>query len=116
VGWNLSHYTTESALDQILREGALRSSSAAQNPNDARFGDGVYLTDIEPGTLTLSKLSRRLLGNPFQGKRFTHFLAIETDGLDILAGRPHIFVILSIEPLELKGRIVGYGSSLIPLN
>jgi hypothetical protein len=86
-------------------------STRLRNPNDVHFGDGQYLTDIEPSTMTLAQLSRALIGHPFQGSRFTHFLEIEIDGLPVLEGRAHVFVVPSARPLDLTGRIVRTGEN-----
>jgi hypothetical protein len=111
----LYHYTTEQALKEIVRRQQLRASTSAKNPRDARYGDGVYLTDLEPGTLSLAKLSRRLVGNPFQGRRFSHFVSIATDGLEVIEGRRHVYVVLCGESLDLADRIVAHGLALSPM-
>lgn len=86
-------------------------STRLGNPNDVYYGNGQYLTDIEPVTMTLAQLSRALIGHPFQGGRFTHFLEIDIDGLPVLEGRAHVFVIPSDQPLDLTGRIVRSGEN-----
>jgi hypothetical protein len=55
------------------------------------------------------RLSRRLLGNPFQGRRFTHFIEIDVTGLQIVQGRRHVFVVPNGQPLDVTGRIVRSG-------
>ncbi len=71
------HYTSEHGLRGILESQSLLPSLVALNPADARYGDGQYLSDIAPGTKSLSELSRAFLGFPFQGRRFTHYVEID---------------------------------------
>jgi hypothetical protein len=108
---SLFHYTDRLGHDGILASLSLLPSTVARNPNDVRYGDGQYLSDIEPGTMTLGQLSRALIGHPFLGRRFTHFVEIEIDGLTVIEGRPHVFVIPNIHPLNLTGRIVRSGGN-----
>jgi hypothetical protein len=105
----LFHYTNQKGLDGILSSQTLLASLAANNPADVRFGDGQYLSDLEPGTKTPAQISRALLGQPFQGRRFTHYLEIDVSGLVVVEGRGHIFVIPNHAPLDLVGRIVRSG-------
>ena len=77
---SLFHYTDRIVHDGIVASLTLLPSTRLSNPNDVRFGEGQYLTDLEPGTMTLAQLSRAFLGHPFRGDRFTHFVEIEIDG------------------------------------
>jgi hypothetical protein len=105
----LYHYTSEIGLAGILSTQSLRASTAASNPGDARYGNGQYLSDTEPGTKTPAELSAFFLRIPFQKRRFTHYVAIDVTGLDMLVGRPGVFVIPNEVDLDLSGRIVGSG-------
>ena len=105
----LYHYTTKAALASILSSQELLASTAATSSKDVRYGDGQYLTDIAPGTMTPAQLSRHLLGHPFGGHRFTHYLAIEVSGLKIVQCRVRVFVIPNQRPLDLRGRITSSG-------
>jgi hypothetical protein len=87
----------------------MRPSLKANNPKDARYGDGQYLTDIEPGTKTQGQLSAAFLRVPWAGQKFTHFLEIDVTGLDVVEGRPGVFVVPGSGPLDLTGRIVRSG-------
>lgn len=107
----LYHYTNEKGLAGILATQTLHASTVAKNPRDARHGDGKYLSDIEPGTSTPAQLSRLFLGQPFQGRRFTRYVAIDVEGLVVIEARHHVFVILGEEPLDLAGRVRGHGDS-----
>jgi hypothetical protein len=64
-------------LNGILESSELRASTKALNPNDVRYGNGQYLSDFAPGTKTPAQLSREFLGQPFQGRQFTHYIEIE---------------------------------------
>ena len=105
----LYHYTDETGLAGILASGRLNPSTYARNPQDVRYGEGQYLSDVVPGTKTPAQLSRLFLNLPFFGRRYTHYVAIEVDGLSWIEGRPGVYVISNDEPLELAGRTVATG-------
>ncbi|MGO8999383.1 MAG: HYD1 signature containing ADP-ribosyltransferase family protein [Polyangiaceae bacterium] len=105
----LFHYTTEEGMNGILETEQLNPSLKALNPADARYGNGQYLSDIIPGSMTPAQLSRQFLGMPFQGSRFTNWVEIDVSDLDVVEGRPGVFVIPNEGPLDLAGRIVGSG-------
>ncbi|MGW5922137.1 putative T7SS-secreted protein [Nocardia fluminea] len=105
----LYHYTNQEGHDGILDSQEMRPSLREQNPKDARYGDGQYLTDIAPGTRTLGQLSAAFLRVPWAGQKFTHFLEIDVTGLDVVQGRPGVFVVPNSGPLDLAGRIVSSG-------
>lgn len=105
----LYHYTDHAGLDGILQSGVLWPSTAASSPRDIRYGDGQYMTDIRPGTMTLAQLSRALIGHPFHGKRFAHYAAIDVTGLNVIQGRPGVFVVPNQQPLDIRGRLVRSG-------
>ena len=105
----LFHYTNEEGLAGILESEELLPSLKAVNPKDARFGNGQYLSDIVPGTRTPAQLSRTFLGQPFQGARFTHFVEIDVEGLQVIKGRSGVLVVPNEGPLDLAGRIISSG-------
>ncbi|MFD5750788.1 HYD1 signature containing ADP-ribosyltransferase family protein [Streptomyces sp. NPDC127033] len=106
---SLYHYTNEAGHDGITASGELRASLKADNPKDARYGDGQYLTDIKPGTKTLGQLSAAFLRVPWAGRKFTHYVEIDVRGLNVVEGRPGVFVIPNNGPLDLTGRILSSG-------
>jgi hypothetical protein len=61
----LFHYTTEEGMNAIILSNRLNASLKAVNPNDSRYGDGQYLTDIIPGSKSLAQLSKAFINNPF---------------------------------------------------
>lgn len=96
-------------MNGIVSSETLNPSLKAVNPNDARYGNGQYMSDISPGTKTPAQLSRAFLNTPFQGARFTHYVEVDVTGLNVVKGRPGVFVIPNEGPLNLAGRIVSYG-------
>jgi hypothetical protein len=107
----LYHYTDRAGLDGILATGLLMPSTRARNPRDVRCGDGQYLSDIPPGTMSGGRLSRALLGHPFGGRRFIRYVALDVTGLTVVACRPGVYAIPNDQPLDLSGRIVSSGAN-----
>lgn len=107
----LYHYTNAKGLAGILGQGQIRPSLKASNPKDARYGDGQYFSDVLPGTRRLGQLSYLFIGNPYQGRRFTHYVAMDVQGLRVVQGRRAVYVAVSAEPLPIADRIRGYGRS-----
>jgi hypothetical protein len=103
------HYTSQAGLAAILQTKVLLPSLRANNPKDARFGDGQYISDIAPGTKRPGQLSLIFFGIPFGWRRFTHYLGINVDGLTVICGRPNVFVIRNSTPLDISKRLTGYG-------
>jgi len=110
-GGILYHYTTKEGMQGILDSEELLPSLKSVNPKDALYGNGQYLSDIQPGTMTGAQLSRQFLGMPFQGARFTNWIGIDTTGLNVIQGRAGVFLIPNEGPLDLAGRIVGWGAN-----
>ncbi|MGW5336630.1 putative T7SS-secreted protein [Streptomyces bauhiniae] len=110
---SLYHYTNEKGYEGILESKELRVSLKEQNPKDARFGDGQYLSDIQPGTKTPGQLSHAFVRVPWAGHKFSHFIEVDVRGLDVMRSveRPDVFVIHNDGPLDLTGRIVSHGKS-----
>jgi hypothetical protein len=107
----LFHYTNQAGMTGITESKQLLPSLKSANPNDVRHGNGQYLSDISPGSMSCAQLSRCFLGQPFQGQRFTNFVEIDVTGLNIVKGRSGVFVVPNEAPLNLSGRIVRSGSN-----
>lgn len=105
----LYHYTSEVGYRAILKTRRLAPSLKANNPKDARYGDGQYLSDIIPGTKRASQLSYLFLGIPYQGRKFTHYLGIQVRDLHVLKGREHVYVVLNSVALDVSERIAFHG-------
>jgi hypothetical protein len=108
---HLFHYTTKEGQDGILESKLLLPSRLANNPNDARYGDGQYLTDIAPGTRSGSQLSYAFVRMPYSAAKYTHFIQIDTTGLTVTLGRAHVYVVPGTDPLDLTGRIKDWGTN-----
>ncbi|MFG2634883.1 putative T7SS-secreted protein [Streptomyces sp. NPDC048362] len=91
----LYHYTNEAGYNGIRESEELRASLKAVHSQDARFGDGQYLSDIQSGTKRPGQLSYAFLRVPWQGARFSHFLEIDVRGLEVMRSveRPDVYVI-----------------------
>jgi hypothetical protein len=61
--------------------------------------------------MTGSQLSRVFLGMPFQGDRFTNYVAIDVSGLNVVKGRENVYVIPNPGPLDVSARIRGFGAN-----
>jgi len=107
----LYHYTDNKGLDGILSSEKLNPSLKASNPNDARYGNGQYLSDIAPGTKTCAQLSRCFFNNPFQGKKVENYVEIDVRGLNAQKGRDGVYLIPGETPLDLTNRITGSGKN-----
>jgi hypothetical protein len=105
----LYHYTNEEGLKGILSSKKLNPSLKANNPKDARYGDGQYLSDIKPGTKRPGQLSAAFIRIPWQGRKFDHYIEIDVTGLKVVKGRENVFVIPNVVPLDISNRIVSYG-------
>ncbi len=104
----LYHYTTAAGYNAIMNSKVLNPSIGVKN---ARFGSGQYFTDIVPGAFTKGQTSYRLYGVPWNSSRLTHYIKIETSGLNIIQNKPFNFLNPSSTPLNLNGRILGGGAT-----
>lgn len=108
---SLAHYTTKEGLDAILKTGKLNPSLKAINPKDVRYGEGQYFTDVIPGSRTPGGLSSAFVRNPWQGRRFSHYVEIDSGGLNVYMGREGVFVIHGGSPLNISDRIRSFGEA-----
>lgn len=102
------HYTSEVGYNGILECKSIRPSLKANNPKDARFGEGQYVSDIVPGTKRPAQLSMIFFGIPWAGKRFTHHININVDGLNVIYGRKHVYLIKNMQSLDITNRLTGH--------
>ena len=105
----LYHYTTEQGMMGILASQSINPSLASNNPNDVLYGEGQYFSDIPPGTMTLPQLSSRFIRLPFQGQRFSNYVTVDVTGLNVVMGRPHVYLVPNTQPLNVTGRVVDSG-------
>lgn len=109
----LWHYTTYERMIAIQVSMKLKASLFENRPSDVRYGDGVYLTDVPPGTLDGRQLSFLLVNSANRQNYYTHFVSIDVRGLNVIQApdRPHIFLIPTREDLNITGRLIGTGSN-----
>ncbi|MBE5885165.1 MAG: hypothetical protein E7284_02040 [Lachnospiraceae bacterium] len=108
----LFHYTNEKGMNGILQSNQLNPSLRANNPNDARYGDGQYLSDIKPNTQTPVGLAKIFINVPNKYK-YTHYVEIDVTDLNVVQGREGVFIIPNSSPLNLSNRIVSTGPVVI---
>lgn len=108
----LYHYTSEQGYQGILESLKINPSLRANNPKDARYGDGQYVSNLLPGEKRPGQLSMLFFGIPWAGKRFTHHIGISVKGLNVIYGRPHVYVIKNSKPLDISKRLKDHGSKL----
>ena len=104
----LYHYTNEQGMNGIVESKQLNPSLKANNPKDARYGNGQYLSDIDPSMQTPSQLAKKFINVPNKYK-YTNYVEIDVTGLEVVQGREGVSVILNEKPLDLAGRIVSTG-------
>lgn len=105
------HYTDEAGQQGILSSKQLNASTKAANPKDVRYGNGQYVSDFAPGTKTPAHLSREFLGQPFQGRKFTHYVEIDVTDLNVVKGRNGVYVIPNDTPLDISSRVISSGKT-----
>ena len=116
----LYHYTSADNLQSIETSQSIYPSlpqSEGGRPGDARYGTGVYLTDVPPGQMNSAGLSYLLAGgaNP---QKYTHYIAINVSGLNLEHPANYVYVYKTSRdfPLLIAGRVVGSGRNPAPLN
>lgn len=107
----LYHYTTEEGMTGIRQSGDIWASLEESGPRHARHGDGQYLTDVEPGTLSGPELSNVLVRNFNEAARFTHYVKIYTEGIPLRRERPGVFRHVTRMPLDVYSRILSWGKN-----
>ncbi|WP_081754828.1 HYD1 signature containing ADP-ribosyltransferase family protein [Paenibacillus durus] len=93
----------------ILSSRQINPSLKSVRPKDARYGDGVYLTDIAPNTMSYQDLSQKLYNNRNQTNKTYYFIAIDITDLIIKYGRDNVYIYLSQTPLDISDRLVNAG-------
>ena len=96
-------------MNGIVDSQKLNPSLKANNPKDARYGNGQYLSDIKPDTHTPAQLAKKFINVPNKYK-YTHYVEIDVTDLEVIKGRDGVLVIPNESPLDLVGRIVSTGS------
>ena len=104
----LYHYTNKKGMKGIVDSKKLNPSLKANNPKDARYGNGQYLSDIKPESYSPAQLAKKFINLPNKYK-YTYYIEIDVTNLEIIQGRDGVFVIQNEAPLDLTGRIVRTG-------
>lgn len=78
----LYHYTSEKGVAGILDTGSLNPSLKANNPKDARYGNGQYFSDIASGTRSNASLSKQSLTS-----KYSNYIGVDTSNLTVVKGR-----------------------------
>ena len=107
----LYHYISEKGLAGILDTGTLNPSLKANNSKDARYGNGQYFTDIAPGSKSNGQLSREFYATPWKYKQTSHYLEIDTNGLNVIKGREGVYLVPNESSLDITNRVVNYGEN-----
>jgi len=107
----LYHYTSEKGLAGILDTGTLNPSLKANNPKDARYGNAQYFTNIAPSSKSNGQLSREFYATPWKYKQTSHYLEIDTNGLNVIKGREGVYLVPNESSLDITNRIVNYGEN-----
>lgn len=97
---------------------------------NARYGDGQYLTDIFPETVTdrkaadisdaekaagiisIYQLAQRLYQTPWKVPSVLYYVVVDVDGLTVSADAPHVFHVPNTTPLDVSKRIVRSGKTV----
>ncbi|MBF0819116.1 hypothetical protein IR145_05595 [Streptococcus danieliae] len=107
----LYHYTSDAGVEGIINSNQLHPSLKANNPKDARYGNGQYFTDISPGSLTNPQLSSKFITIPFQGNKFANYIEVDVTGLGVIKGRDGVYVVPNDKSLDISNRILDYGKN-----
>lgn len=99
--------------DAILNSGEILPSYKANNPKDARYGDGQYFSDITPDTYRTAQLASRFIKTPNKYK-YTHYIEIDISKIDlnhttVLKGRDGVYVVIGSKPLKINTILAGSG-------
>lgn len=108
----LLHYTAKDGYENIMSSQKLLPSSGSVH---ARYGDGQYLTDLNPSDYTAWQISRRLYGVPWNTQKLQYFIRIDVSGLNVVYNAPHNYLILGNTPLNIQNRIVESGVTIFKI-
>jgi hypothetical protein len=108
---SLYHYGTVDKIAFILSTQVIPASSAVSDPDRARYGDGVYFTDIVPGSMTKGQIARRLYGSPHLGNQahVAEWVLIDLSGLTVIYNAPYNYMVPVVGGLPVQGRIISFG-------
>ncbi|MNO31387.1 tRNA3(Ser)-specific nuclease WapA precursor [compost metagenome] len=106
----LYHYTDEAGYNGILDTRKINPSIEGGRRGDARYGSGVYLTDIAPNSMSYEDLSAKLYGKNNKRISYTYYyIAIDVTDLALKYGRENVYAHLTTTPLDISNRLVNAG-------
>jgi RHS repeat-associated protein len=117
----LFHYTDEEGYKGILNSQEIWATTN-KTSGDKLLGEGVYLTDVKPGSMSKAGIHQTLYnGAPGQSEsKVSRYVEIDVAGLKIkqqswlqkiLNPRPHVFVRPGKQNLNIRNRVVSSGST-----
>jgi RHS repeat-associated protein len=107
------HYGTASKVAFIVTTETIPFSDASANPKRARYGSGVYFTDIAPGSISKAQIARALYGNPFPStqKSVEAWVAVDLKGLQVTNPRNHVYLVQTTADFPISGRLINSGAT-----
>jgi hypothetical protein len=108
---SLYHYGTAAKIAFIISAQLIPASNEVSDPDRARYGAGVYFTDIVPGSMTKGQIARRLYGSPHLGNQahVAAWVLIDLSGLTVIYNAPYNYVVPVVGGLPVEGRIISSG-------
>jgi len=105
------HYGTGDKINYILMTQTIPVSDAEENSKRARYGSGVYFTDIVPGSITKAQIARALYGSPHLGNQahVEAWVEVDLSGLAVIYNGPHNYLVRTLGDLSVVGRITRSG-------
>ena len=102
-------------MDQLFGLQHRRTDPRYPGLKNARYGEGQYLTNIEPNNYTAGQISRKLYGVPWNTPKVEYFIKIDVSGLNIIQNNTYNYLIPGKNPLPLHGRIIDGGISIFKI-
>ncbi len=107
----LYHYGRNDKIAYITLFEVMPFSNEQENPQRARYGNGVYFTDIAPGSMSVAQIARALYGAPFVNIQLDveAWVAVNVEGFNITNPRAHVYLVPTNSDLLITGRVQGSG-------
>lgn len=107
----LYHYGTLSKIQFILASQTIPVSDPAENPDRAKYGIGVYFTELVPGSMSKAQLARRIYGSPFTSFQIPleAWVFVDLTNVPLEFNRPHVYRVFTETPLPVAGKIMANG-------
>jgi len=107
----LYHYGRNEKIAYINLFKVIPFSDELENPKRAKYGSGVYFTDIAPGSMSMAQIAKALYGAPFVNFQLDveAWVAVNVAGFDITNPRAHVYLVSTNADLPISDRIEGSG-------